>query len=206
MAVSLPYLVSYKNLGTLFEKIYSAKVPEAGFTHNFLQTTIGLKNSNDRAMIPLLRSLGFIDQSNIPTPAYRQLKGENRKKAIADGIKRAYAPLFDSDQDAHKLAGEKLKGLIAQVAGTDSDITGRISGTFNTLVALADFDKKSDDGSSDKKDEGKDDEVSDTSETDQSRKKGLRTEFHYNIQIQLPSNGTEETYLNIFTAIRKNFQ
>ena len=28
MAVSLPYLVSYKNLPTLFEKINSAKVPD----------------------------------------------------------------------------------------------------------------------------------------------------------------------------------
>ena len=68
MAVSLPYLVTYKNLPTLFDKINAAKVPEAGFTHNFLQTTIGLKGTNDRAFIPLLRNLGFIDQSNNPTP------------------------------------------------------------------------------------------------------------------------------------------
>jgi hypothetical protein len=37
------------------------------------------------------------------------------------------------------------------------------------------------------------------------RVKGLRTEFQYVIQVQLPSNGTEETYLNIFNAIRKTF-
>jgi hypothetical protein len=32
---------------------------------------------------------------------------------------------------------------------------------------------------------------------------GIRPEFHYNIQIHLPSNATEETYLNIFNALRK---
>ena len=36
--------------------------------------------------------------------------------------------------------------------------------------------------------------------------KGLRTEFHYNIQVVLPSNATEDVYLNIFNAIRKTFQ
>ena len=38
------------------------------------------------------------------------------------------------------------------------------------------------------------------------RPQGLRPEFHYNIHVHLPSNGTEETYLNIFNAIRKSFQ
>ena len=68
MAVSLPYLASNKNLPVLFEKIGSAKIPDA-FNHEFLQTTIGLKGSNDRSMISLLRYMGFIDQSNVPTPA-----------------------------------------------------------------------------------------------------------------------------------------
>ena len=34
----------------------------------------------------------------------------------------------------------------------------------------------------------------------------LRPEFHYNIQIHLPSNATEEVYLSIFNALRKTFQ
>jgi hypothetical protein len=151
-----------------------------------------------------------LDQSNIPTPNYRLLKGDKRKEALADGIKRAYGPLFDADQDANKLTGEKLKGLIAQVAGTDSDLTSRTVGTFSSLVGLANFSaaaappdpkvKGDEDPETDKdKEKDKDDPV-------RRPIKGLRTEFHYNIQVQLPSNGTEETYLNIFNAIRKTFQ
>ena len=34
---------------------------------------------------------------------------------------------------------------------------------------------------------------------------GFEPQFHYNIQVQLPANGTEETYLNIFAALRKVF-
>jgi Family of unknown function (DUF5343) len=81
MAVPLPYLVSYKNAPTLFEKIASAKIPET-FNREFLQTTIGLKGSNDRALIPFLRNLGFIEQSGIPTQSYRLLKGEKRRVAL----------------------------------------------------------------------------------------------------------------------------
>jgi hypothetical protein len=134
MAASLPYLASNKNVPILFNKISAAKVPDK-FTHSFLTSAIGLKGTNDRAFIPLLRTLGFIDQSGTPTPAYRLLKGHDKAGAIADGMKRAYAPLFDSDQDAQKLPSDRLKSLVAQVAGVDADATSRISGTFIALAS-----------------------------------------------------------------------
>ncbi len=189
MAVSLPYLVSYKNVPTLFEKIASAKIPET-FNREFLQTTIGLKGSNDRALIPLLRNLGFIEQSGIPTQSYRLLKGENRKSALAEGIRRAYRPLFDADQEAHKLSGEKLKGLVAQIAGTDDDLTTRIAGTFSALIKSGDF--ESEIQGVDAKNKKEEIEENKNPEVQEKVKmKGFRTEFHYNIHIRLPQNRTE---------------
>ena len=210
MASSLPYLASNKNVEALFTTVQSAKVPDR-FTQEFLATTIGLKGTNDRGMIPLLRNLGFLDQSGSPTPAYRQLKNKDTAKAaIAKGIRLAYAPLFESNENANTLAGDKLKGLIAQVAGTDDDMTARIASTFNALVKQADFSKQSTD-----ENEGQDDTLEvDAEVVDEggaqnvSRRstKALNPQFHYNIQIHLPSNATEEVYLNIFNAIRKTFQ
>jgi hypothetical protein len=207
MAVPLPYLVSYKNLPTLFEKISSAKIPDK-FTHAFLATTLGIKGTNDRAFIPLLRNLGFLDQSGTPLPAYRLLKGDNSRAALADGIRKAYAPLFDSNQDAHTLPPEKLKSLVAQIAGTDSDLTSRIANTFLALTKNADFTANPTPLAGDKKDEDEEEERQDERQDQNGRVKlkGLRTDFHYDIHVHLPSNGTEETYLNIFNAIRKTFQ
>jgi hypothetical protein len=91
MAAPLPYLISNKNVPTLFEKIASAKIPEK-FNRDFLQTTIGLKASNDRALIPLIRNFGFIDQTGTPTQTYPLLKGEQKKAAIAAGVRKAYHP------------------------------------------------------------------------------------------------------------------
>jgi hypothetical protein len=205
VATSLPYLMAIKNLPPLFDKIASAKIPES-FTHSFLQTTIGLKSTADRALIPLLRNLGFIDQSGTPTPSYRLLKGDNRRAALAAGIRKAYQPLFDADQDAHKLSNDKLRGLVAQVAGTDAELTGRITGTFAALARIADFDTPSVANGGDAEKKQEQDADQDTAAKDKTTPKGLRTEFHYNLQIHLPSNGTEETYLNVFNAIRKTFQ
>jgi hypothetical protein len=204
MASSLPYVVSNKNLETLFSKIASAKVPDK-FTHNFLLQTIGLKGTNDRAYIPLLRTLGFLDGSSTPTVTYRQLKNSSTAKAaIAAGVRAAYAPLFASDESANTLSAEKLKGLIAQVAGSDEGMTSRIASTFSALAKLADFTASSNnldvDEGEGQQDQGLNEEIS------KKIGKSLRTEFHYNLQIHLPANGTEEVYLNIFNALRKVFQ
>lgn len=203
MPAQLPYLASNKNVGVLFDKIASAKIPPK-FTHDFLTTTIGLKGTNDRQLIPLLRNLGFLDQSSTPTSTYALLKGASKNAAIAAGVRQAYAPLFAANENAHDLSGENLKSLVSQIAGSDDDMTARIASTFSSLSKLGDFrsevqrpdDSKAGDGADEQEERG----------AAQRKPEGLRTEFHYNIQIHLPSNGTEETYLNIFNAIRKTFQ
>lgn len=210
MPVQLPYLASYKNLPVLFEKIGTAKVPES-FTQTFLQSTIGLKGTGDRPLIPFLRSLGFIDQSNKPTQEYSKLKGssEQRAKAIGEGVKRAYRPLFDSDEQAHEHTGQTLRNLIAQVAGTDEDMTARIANTFANVAKLGTYTggrEESDKSKDNDKNRDNPDGDGEEQSTVGRKIKGLRTEFHYNIQVVLPSNGTEEVYLNIFNAIRKTFQ
>lgn len=210
MPVSLPYLASNKNLEPLFATIQSAKVPDR-FTQEFLGTTIGLKGSNDRAVIPLLRTLGFIDQSGAPTSNYRKLKNpDSAKAALAAGIREAYKALFEANEKAHSLPSDKLKGLVAQVAGTDDAMTARIVSTFNVLCKAADFSARVSDDVESEEGEGDVDSNSnangkDTGKERENRGKGLSPQFHYNIQIHLPSNATEEVYLNIFNALRKVF-
>lgn len=207
MAATLPYLPTYKNVGKLFEKIASAKTPDA-FTHPFLQNTIGLKGTGDRALIPLLRSLGFIDATNKPTTAYGALKNASTAKAaIAEAVRTAYKPLFDSNEKANTLSQDDLKGLVAQVAGSDADQTTKIVGTLNALIKIADFDAKKPEAHKDAKD-GKDVKKDAAKHGDEGSGllTGLRPDFHFNIQVHLPANATEEAYLSIFTALRKAFQ
>ncbi len=200
MASELPYLPSYKNVERLFQKIATAKQPDA-FTHKFLYETIGLKSPGDRPFIPLLRTLGFLDASNKPTSAYAELKNPPRaRRVMASAIRKAYEPLFAANEKAHQLSGDDLKGLIAQVAGADAGLTSKIAGTFNALGKLADFSAAETPPEVEKPPEGP------SPETPSPPAARLRPEFHYNIQIHLPGNASEETCLNIFNAFRKTFQ
>jgi len=206
MPTALPYVPSYGKIKALFEKVSSAKVPDA-FTQTYLAETLGLASSADRPLIPLLRSLGLIDAAGRPSSDYPLLK--NAQKAgptLAAAVRTAYAAVFAANENAHKLNNEELKGLVAQVAGSDDEVTRRTAATFRTLVEIAGA--KSFDEQPAHKPEAKEDSA--TGGDDPPPVKAiptpiapLRSEFHYNIQVHLPSNGSEETYLNIFNALRK---
>lgn len=215
MAESLPYLASYKNVDLLFDKIMAAQQPPA-FTNRFLGDTLGLKSSGDRQLITLLKSLGFLDSAGKPTSEYGFLKNKNEApRAIAAAVKRAFAPLFAANENAHELDGENLKGLVAQITGGDKNQTSKTVGTLKALLNKADFSKLGNDildPLNDEDDEEEEQEIDEPERAKEGRKKNsaasksLRPEFHYNLQIHLPSNASEEVYLRIFNAIRKTFQ
>jgi len=211
MPQELPYLPSYKNVALLFQKISAARIPES-FTHNYLYDTLGLKGKGDRALIALLKALGFLDGAGKPTSRYAALKNDKIAGIeIARGIREAYEPLFSANENVYKLDGQDLRGLVAQVAGSDSGTTAKIVGTFKSLVALADFEsdsllKEDSENAAEKEKEIEAERRAEEESTGARTFQKMRPEFHYNLQIHLPSNGTEETYMNIFNAIRKVFK
>lgn len=201
MAKDLFYLASYKNVDKLFEKIEQAKAPDA-FTNNFLTDTIGLKSTADRSLINMLKKMGFLDATGRPTDTYGLLKNKKvAKAAIADGLRRVYAALFEANEKANELKPEDLKGLIAQVTGAEKNTVNQIAYSFAAIAKNGDFTAKSDipKKADDKGGRGADDIKPPTPPS------GIRTDFHFNIQVHLPANGTEETYLNIFNALRRTF-
>lgn len=211
MPSALPYVPNYGKIKALFEKVASARIPDA-FTQAYLAETLGLKSGGDRPLIPLLKALGLVDPSGKPTADYALLKNSQRAGAtLAQGIGKAFGPLFSANENAHKLSGDELKGLIAQVAGSDEEVTRRTAGTFRTLVEIAGVNNFGADAPAKDREtvepgakpQGASDDAIETERAPRGRA-GLRPEFHYNIQVHLPSNATEETYLNIFNALRKS--
>jgi hypothetical protein len=207
VAKELPYLPTYKNVGTLFDKIEKAKIPDA-FTVKFLTDTIGLKGSGDRQLISLLKKLGFLDNAGKPSPEYSLLKNKiTAKAAIAQGIRKAYAPLFEADEGVHALPSDQLKGLVAQVSGSEEAMTKLITYTFNALVKAADFTQElpsAEDTHDDENTNKKEQPPPAKEPGGEKRLSRFNPDFRFNIEIHLPSNGTEETYLAIFNAVRKS--
>ena len=81
MAKYPPYVEAYGKLENLFTKIIEAQVPPK-VTQDFLYTKLGLKSSSYRPMIPFLKRLGFVDQTNIPTAHYRNYREKKNSKII----------------------------------------------------------------------------------------------------------------------------
>jgi hypothetical protein len=214
VAKDLFYLPSYKNVGTLFEKIASAKAPDA-FTQRYLSDTLGLKSNGDRALINMLKKLGFVDASGRPTNRYNLLKNkETAGSAIAKGLVEAFAPLFEANEAANQLNMEQLKGLVSQISGAEQKTASLIAYTFNAIAKNADFTK--DLRATERNQEEQEEQEEETEKNNATRteverslnaieRTSLRPDFHFNIQIHLPANGTEDTYLNIFNALRRTF-
>ena len=190
-----PYVDAYGKIENLFKKIIEAKVPPK-VTVDFLYTKLGLKSTSYRAMIPLLKKLGFIDQSNMPNAHYRNYREEKRSKIImAERLRVAYKDLFAANEYAHRLKKEEIISKLNTLLGTPTDDknTPKVAGTFLALSKLADF-------------EGKD-IIKEEHEEDKGAESGVpspKLGITYTINLNLPATTDVEVFNAIFKALKEN--
>jgi hypothetical protein len=107
MALPKSYLTSAKNLPAILSAIRSAQAPDK-FTIGFLES-LDFKSSSDRLIIGVLKSLGFIDSDGKPSDRYfRYLDQTQSEVVLAEGIKSAFADLFQVNTNANKLSRTDL--------------------------------------------------------------------------------------------------
>jgi uncharacterized protein DUF5343 len=154
----------------------------------------------------MLKKMGFLEATGRPTEKYGLLKNKSvAKQAVAEGLRTAYEPLFEANEKANELSPDDLKGLIAQITGGEKTIVSQIAYTFKAIAKNADFTavaSKPPDAKQNDNNDGAGDKLKPPIPPIPST---LRSDFHFNIQVHLPANGTEETYLNIFNALRRTF-
>src|SRR5205809_780807 len=139
-----PYVNAYGNIPKLFDAIKAASVPPK-FTNDFMQTVLGLKSTSYRAMIPLLKRLGFLDQSNVPTQAYRDFRDPDLAGGVmARQLRSGYADVYTANEYAHNLKKDELISKLRTVTGASADdaVIPFVASTFQSLARLADFEAK----------------------------------------------------------------
>lgn len=206
MADYPPYVNAYNGIPKLFERIKTAAVPPK-FTVDFMTSMLDLKSSSFRAMIPLLKRLGFVDQGNVPTQAYKDYREDAFSGAVmAERVREAYRPLFQANEYAWKLEKpallSKLKSLTG--AGDDDQNLPYVASTFIELAKLATWTgappkppKQTDDGFQGNAGGGKKEE-SDSGGLEG----GLR--LSYTINLNLPATTEIEVFNAIFKSLREN--
>ena len=138
MAVPTSYLTGTKNLPEILAAIQKASVP-AKFTYDFLKK-LGYPSSNDRPLIPLFKSLRFLDDSSAPLDRYKRFRdGAHSRAVMAEGLREAYADVFGVDQQAQNLSQDDLKGIFARLSGKSDAVAEKMALTFKSLAGHADF-------------------------------------------------------------------
>jgi hypothetical protein len=115
------------------------------FTQDYLETMLGFRGGNYRAIIPLLKRMEFLNADGSPTALYDQYRNEDtRSRALAIGIRKAYSDIFDRNEFVYALPREKLASLIVEMSGLEkeSQVGKLMVSTFWTLKEGADFEKK----------------------------------------------------------------
>jgi len=203
MAKYLPYVNAYGGIQKIFDEIKKASVPTK-FNRDFLSTVLGLKSSSYQAFLPFLKKLGFIDQGNVPTQAYKSFRDETISGSImAARLKEAYQDLFIANEYAYKLDKSQLTTKTKTLTGaSDSDkVLPNIVGTFLELCKLADFDGKK------SKHPGKKEKIEEeTPSIDEDKKlSGLKSlGISYTINLNLPATTEIEVFNAIFKSLKEN--
>ena len=204
MQETLPYVNGYGGIPKLFAAIKSASVPPK-FTQDYMSTVLGLKSSSYRAMIPLLKKLGFIDQGNVPTQAYKDYRDNSLSGTVmAHRVREAYAPLFSAHEHANKLDKKELESKNKSVTGAGDDATNLYAavGTFRELSNLATWN-----GLAQVKREepapGDQHQREDISRDVTSSRAG-RIGLSYTINLNLPATTEIEVFNAIFKSLREN--
>lgn len=108
MAIPTSYLIASKKAGEILSAIQRGQAPKR-FTFGFLES-LGFKSTNDRLIIPVLKSLGFLAASGEPTPRYFAYLDQTRApRVLAEGIREAYADLFQINRKANELSQTEVK-------------------------------------------------------------------------------------------------
>lgn len=204
MALTSAYLMTTKNLEAFMNALRAAKAPER-FTNKFL-TQLDFTSTNDRLFIGLLKGLGFIDESGVPTKRYYAFLDQTESgKILAEAVREAYEDLFAVNKKAQDLSVEDVKNKLKTLTqGQKSEnVLGLMAMTFKALSGLADWKAPHVDKVTDQeKAKPAEKPAKELEATSAHASKALQ--LHYDIHIHLPESRDPAVFDAIFEAMKKH--
>ena len=202
---TFPYCQVNRRLKDFFDKIRDVRVPKKA-DREWL-SSIGFGSQPEASIIPVLRFIGFVDASGVPTQRWHDFRNSAASRAVlAEAIRQSYGELFDTYPDAHRRDAETLRRFFHTKQGAGKQVTSKTLGTFQALCELADFDAVP--AAVPPLELGIGENSSTESHTPVPRANrqpvapGLA--INLNIQLALPETTDESVYDRIFSAMRKH--
>lgn len=193
-----PYTPNPKNVKEFFKTIQGIGTPTK--VDIAYLPTIGFKSANDRYLVGLSKSLGFVDTTGKATPRWSDFRDRAKApKVMADAIKTAYADLYSTYPDAEKRDDATLTNYFASTSGVAASVAKLMVNTFKNLCEFADFEA-----------------VAVTEPVTTPTAPAIKREVaeittgarpitvNINIQLQLPATEDATIYDTLFSALKKH--
>ncbi len=131
------YSVVPGKIKPLMAKIRTVGVPTK-VTVQWLKS-VGFKSSNDKTLIGVLKFIGFIDASGVPTDRWSQYRGGAHKRVLGDAIRQGYSDLFAVYADANQRSQTDLDHVFSTSSSGGKQVIAKTIATFRALVEEAEF-------------------------------------------------------------------
>jgi hypothetical protein len=208
MPLADTYVQTYGQLPEVFKRLSEGQAPDK-FTRQHLKD-LGFTSQNFHAVIPMLKTLGFLTADGTPTQRYHDYRDHSQSRTVlGQALREAYADLFTIKANPTQADRPLIEGKFKSAHNTSERVAQLMASTFYSLLGLADVrgaaTKPS--PSAENKEERQVEapspapapsmvrEVSSTSH---------RPTLHYNIQIHLPATKDIEVFNAIFKSLREH--
>lgn len=132
-----PYCTVPGKLSEFLGKVHSIGIPDK-VTTRWLPT-IGFASANDRSIIPVLKFVGLIDPSGVPTGVWKNYRGHASGKALGESVEAAYSELFKTYPDAPQRSADELKAFFRGHSSYGAQAVAKAVNTFQALCQNAEF-------------------------------------------------------------------
>jgi len=207
MGLTKAYVQVYGQLSDVFQRMADGQAPEK-FTSQHLKD-LGFASANFRAVIPLLKALGFLSEDGTPTSRYHEYRNPAQSQHVmAEALREAYGDLFTIKANPTASDRKLIEGKFRSVHNVSPNTAKLMASTFYSLLDLADLSAAK---PQPKEDDKPTEQVVPATEpkepktvTESATSPHHRPTLHYNIQIHLPATKDVEVFNAIFKALKEH--
>lgn len=204
MALADSYVQTYGQLPEVFKRLSEGQAPDK-FTRQYLKD-LGFAASSFHAVIPLLKTLGFLASDGSPTARYHEYRDHSQSRMVlGQSLRDAYGDIFTIKANPTQADRPLIEGKFKSTHNTSERVALLMANTFFALLALADIQtpsvKAKTETSTDTQNESTSLQLSVPRE---SAATSHRPTLHYDIQIHLPATKDVEVFNAIFKSLREH--
>jgi hypothetical protein len=160
----------------------------------------GFTGANDGSFITILGFVGFTE-SGVPSDRWRRARTE-LGRALGEGLRSGYSELYATFPDAHARDDSELENFFRTHTDGNSITVNRMLRTYRSMADIATFEASKESSVQETAEEEAEQAPKHKSRVLSTTPPSGSVTVNINIQLQLPSDATAETFDRFFSSMR----